>query len=170
MVIWKDVEGFEGLYKVSNDGVLISTHRHGAKGRVIKPQKTKGGAEEYSLSENGKVCRIYAHRLLAKCFIPNPENKPQVSHIDGNPTNNSLDNLEWVTPKENIQNVIKDGRFNNKGEKHTNSKLTDNEVLEIRDLYKHKIYKQRELGEMYGVSQRQVSVIVRNKARRVVEN
>ena len=169
MVIWKDVEGFEGLYRVSNEGVLVSTPRNGTKGGVVKRYKMANGYEEYHLFKDAKLTHIYVHRLLAKYFIPNPENKPHVNHIDGNPMNNSLNNLEWVTHKENIRHAAKIGRMKS-GEKHHNVKLTDREVLEIRDLYKHKIYNQRELGEIYGVFQTNISFIVRNKSRKVVKS
>lgn len=170
MVIWKDVEGFEGLYKVSNEGVLISTPRQGTKGGIVKWHKTKYGYAQYHLHRDCGLRKEYVHRLLAKHFIPNPENKPYINHIDGNPLNNSLDNLEWVTQKENVHHAIETGLFITKGEKSYNAKLKDTEVLEIRDLYKHKIYNQRELGEIYGVHQTNVSCIILNKTREVLGN
>ena len=169
MVIWKDVEGFEGLYRVSNEGVLVSTPRFGTYGGVMKPYKLNSGYEMYRLYKDGKTYCELAHRLLAKHFIPNLENKPCVNHIDGNRVNNSLENLEWVTQKENIQHAIRTGLMNNRGESHPNVKLTDQEVLEIRDLYINKIYNQRELGETYGVSRSHVSAIVLNNKRKVAE-
>lgn len=168
MVIWKDVEGFEGLYKVSNEGVLVSTPRKGTKGGVVKPCNVHGGYLMYRLCKKGKIHRELAHRLLANHFIPNLENKPYINHIDGNPINNTLDNLEWVTQKENVQHAIKMGLVTNMGETHYQVKLTDGEVLEIRDLYKHKIYNQRELGEIYGVGQANVSSIILNRTRKAV--
>ena len=170
MVIWKDVEGFEGLYRVSNEGVLISTPQLGVKGRVKKRSKMSNGYEKYYLYKNGKETQMSVHRLLAKHFIPNPENKPYINHIDGNPLNNALDNLEWVTHSENVQHAVRTGLFNNKGENHPLSKLTDREVLEIRDLYKHRIFKQWEIGEIYGVGRSNIGFIVRNKTRKAVEN
>ena len=170
LVIWKDVEGFEGLYRVSNEGVLVSTPRQGTKGGVVKRHKMKRGYEEYHLFKDCKLQHEYVHQLLAKHFIPNPEDKPYINHIDGNPLNNALDNLEWVTHLENVQHAVRIGLFNNKGENHPLSKLTDREVLEIRDLYKHRIFKQWEIGEIYGVGRSNIGFIVRNKSRKVVEN
>lgn len=167
MVIWKDVEGFEGLYKVSSEGVLVGTPRQGTKGGVVKRYKMKNGYEEYHLYKDDKLHHEYAHRLLARYFIPNPENKPHVNHIDGDPTNNSLDNLEWVTHLENVQHAVRTGLFNHKGENHPGVKLTDQEVLEIRDLYKHRVFKQREIGELYGVARTTISSIVQNRIRKV---
>lgn len=170
MVIWKDVEGFEGLYRVSNEGVLVSLPRFGTKGGVKKPNKMKRGYERYNLSKDGKRYRILAHRLLAEHFIPNPENKPYVNHIDGNPSNNALDNLEWVTHLENVQHAIRTGLTNNKGVNHPRAKLTDKEVLEIRDLYKHRVFKQWEIGEIYGAPTPTIGSIIQNRNRKVVEN
>lgn len=62
-----------------------------------------------TLTENGQQKHLYVHRLLAEAFIPNPENKPQINHIDGNPSNNDLDNLEWVTAQENVQHAYDTG-------------------------------------------------------------
>lgn len=165
LVIWKDVEGFEGLYKVSSEGVLVSLPRCGTKGGVIKRFKTNRGYEIYTISKNGKPYHKSVHRLFAQHFIPNPKNKLYVNHIDGNPLNNTLDNLEWVTQSENVLHAIKTGLFNSVGENNSQAKLTDQEVLEIRDLYKHKIYNQRELGEIYGVFQTNISSIVRHQTR-----
>lgn len=170
MVIWKDVEGFEGLYKVSNEGVVISTPRQGSRGGVTKYYKMSHGYYEYLLCKDGKMYHVMAHRLLAKHFIPNPDNKPCVNHIDGDRNNNSLENLEWVTYKENTQHAVRSGLFNNKGENNPKTKLTDKEIYQIRDLHKHKVYNQKELAEIYGTCRSNVSYIVRNKTRKVAGN
>ena len=169
MVIWKDVEGFEGLYQVSSEGVLISLPRCGTKGGVMKRRKTNRGYEIYTICKNNKPYHKSVHRLFAQHFIPNPENKPYINHIDGNPLNNTLDNLEWVTQSENVLHALEMGLAYTVGENNPQAKLTDKEVLEIRDLYKHKIYTQREIGGMYGVSHTHVSAIVLNQTRKVVE-
>ena len=71
---------------------------------------SRDGRYKYiSYSENGRQKHIAVHRLLGKAFIPNPENKPQINHIDGNPRNNSLDNLEWVTAQENVSHAYETG-------------------------------------------------------------
>ena len=93
-----------------------------------------------------------------------------MNHIDGNPSNNTLVNLEWATQLENIQHAIRTGLMNNKGENHYGVKLTDREVLEIRDLYKHRIFKQREIGEIYGAPKSTIGSIIQNRNRKVVEN
>ena len=104
--IWKDVESYEGLYRVSNYGVVISHKKNVPV--VLKPWIHQGYAHvELFMKNKGKINKV--HRLVAKAFIPNPENKPQVNHIDGNKMNNELDNLEWSTPQENIDHAYSIG-------------------------------------------------------------
>ena len=170
MAIWKDVKGFEGLYKVSNEGVLVGTPRKGTKGGIVKQYKMNHGYMEYHLYKNNELTRICVHRLLATHFIPNPDNKPCVNHIDGNRANNSLENLEWVTYKENSEHAVRTGLFNHRGENHSGAKLTDQEVREIRDLHKHKIYKQVDIATLYGTSNATVSRIVLNRFRKAAGN
>ena len=117
--IWKDIEGYEGIYKISNLGKVKSLSReykHNMFGRktVIKTSKEKiltininQGYEHVVLCKNGKFKQKLLHRLLAKAFIPNPEDKLNINHIDGNGLNNSLENLEWSTQKENVRHAIK---------------------------------------------------------------
>lgn len=75
----------------------------------LKPQVHNKGYLRVYLSKNGKVSKKYIHRLVAETFIPNPNNLPQVNHIDGNKKNNNVNNLEWVTSKENIIHAFKTG-------------------------------------------------------------
>ena len=170
MVIWKDVEGFEGIYKISNEGVVVGTPRRGAKGGPIKRFETTNGYEHYHLYKDGKLTQMYVHRMLAIHLIPNPENKPCVNHIDGNRMNNSLDNLEWVTYAENNEHAVRTGLVTNVGENHTKAKLTDQEVREIRDLNRYKIYKHREIGEIYGVPRGTITSIVLYRTRKAAGN
>ena len=101
MEIWKDIKGYEGLYKVSNYGNVKSlNYNHTGKERLLKPK-----IETYyriTLSNYGVVKLYLIHRLVAEAFIPNPDNLPQVNHKDENKHNNHVYNLEWCTNKYNL--------------------------------------------------------------------
>ena len=104
---WKNVEGYNGLYKISNTGRIVSYKK--GKPYELAPYSNNRGYLAIGLSD-GLVRRRYTmHKLVARHFIPNPENKPQVNHKDGDKHNNHVDNLEWVTQSENIQHSYKIG-------------------------------------------------------------
>ena len=85
MEIWKDVKDYEGRYKISNLGKIKSFY---GKEKLLKPKKNHGGYLEVLLYKNNKNRLHRVHRLVAEAFIPNPENKPEVNHKDGNKLNN----------------------------------------------------------------------------------
>lgn len=108
--IWKPIKGYEGYYEVSNRGNVKSLSRqikirNGKdalkKEKILKLQKTKNGYLSVMLSKERTFLGFYVHRLVARAFIPNPENKPQIDHIDGSRDNNNVNNLRWCTAKEN---------------------------------------------------------------------
>ena len=108
--IWKDVVGYEGHYQVSNLGNVKSLHyKHQNFPQVLKPKISYDGYLRVNLAKDGTVKTINIHLLVAKHFIPNPDNKPQINHINGDKNNNSVSNLEWVTGKENIRHAIDTG-------------------------------------------------------------
>lgn len=108
--IWKDIEGFEGLYQVSNWGRVYSlggrtmgrmNNRYKNKPRIIKSYM-RNGYEHVLLKKEGKQFHYKIHRLVAIAFIPNPNNYPFVNHKDENKLNNNVENLEWCTAKYNL--------------------------------------------------------------------
>lgn len=121
--IWKDIKGYENYYQVSNFGRVRSLDREVnaniknnkkviKKGKILKCAKDTDGYNTITLSiynkkRNRKICR-----LVAETFIPNPNNLPQVNHIDGNKSNDNIENLEWVTASENIIHAVKTGLIN----------------------------------------------------------
>lgn len=99
---WKDIEGYEGLYAVSNLGNVKNT----MKNQVLKLETVRRGYKAVYLQKNGHRKHCYVHILVANAFVPNPENCPLVNHKDENPANNSAENLEWCTYQYN--NTYKD--------------------------------------------------------------
>lgn len=115
--IWENIKGYEALYAVSNFGRVKTwtkiTPRNIKILEGIKSQEIQGiGYRHVHLCKNGKRENFLTHRLVAVHFIPNPENKPEVNHIDSDPSNNHVDNLEWVTASENMKHHYKSGRSN----------------------------------------------------------
>ena len=100
--IWRDIEGYEGYYMVSNLGNVksLNYHRTG-KERLLKPRKDKGGYLRVALCKDGKEKDYYVHRLAANAFLENSKNLPQVNHIDQNKENNCINNLEFCSSKYN---------------------------------------------------------------------
>lgn len=141
------------------------------QGNVINERNNK--PITWSVSEQG-YARVFlhskgirkcynVHRLVAESFIPKTIELNVVNHIDGNKLNNSVSNLEWVTNKENLEHAHKTGLVNNKGEKHPNSKLTWEEVRDIR-LRASEGEMQKNLMREYGCSRATISQIVNNKS------
>lgn len=105
--IWRAIPGFEGHYTVSSFGNVRSVKRD----LILKPQKINSGYLVVRLRLPGSRKAITVHRLVALVFIPNPGNKPEVNHDDGDKTNNSVSNLFWATEKENYAHAIATGLF-----------------------------------------------------------
>lgn len=103
--IWKDIKGYEGKYQVSNLGRIRSLYYHNAKGvkrdGFLKPGTDCKGYLRCALSMNNNLVTFKVHRLVAKAFLPNPYNLPQVNHINGNKQDNRVENLEWVNNSTN---------------------------------------------------------------------
>lgn len=104
----KDIKGYEGLYAVTSCGKVWSYRRK----KFLSPSHDQGGYLMVNLSVGGKVKTQYIHRLVAEAYIPNPEGKPQVDHLDEVKEHNNIQNLTWATPGEN-------SRRSNTGRKRT---------------------------------------------------
>lgn len=173
--IWKDIEGFENMYQVSNLGKVKSLPRTilrkdgkklQIKEQILKGSKDTKGYIQVELKKDGKRNIKVIHRLVANAFISNKDNKEQVNHIDGNKENNCISNLEWVTCQENIQHAWKNNlNVANYGEKHPNHKLTEEQVKYIKENYKprDKEYGARALARKFNVSTGPIQNILSGK-------
>ena len=108
--IWRNVVGYEGLYQVSSFGRVKSFYGIGE--RLLTPSANKSGYQYTVLTDKNKIrnsCKV--HTLVARTFLPNPENKPVVHHRDSNRANNRVSNLEWVTHRENTAYAVQNGSY-----------------------------------------------------------
>lgn len=169
---WKDVVGYNGLYKVSNKGRIKSLYRvimrsNGVR-QTIKEKICKekilidGGYYVVSLSKNKKGKWVKVHQLVAKAFIPNPENKKEIDHINTIKIDNRVENLQWATRKENANNPLT--RLKNSissKNKKCNVKLKQNDIIEIKKCLSENNYRgiQTELAKQFNISISQINRI-----------
>jgi len=156
---WSSIEGFPG-YEISTLGRVKSFRRHDA-GRVLKTWKSPRGYINVTLFLNGKRKPSLLHRLIGKAFVPNPDNKPEINHLNGIKDDNRTENLEWVTASENVQHGFDTGLTSKAfGEKNGNAKLTESEVRQIKQL---KGQTQQNIADMFGTSQGNIGRILRGE-------
>lgn len=174
--IWKDIPGFEGLYQVSSHGRVRSldtfkkVYRFGVpylrkkKGRILKPVKHTNG---YLVVQLGRGNRRFVHRLVAEAFIENPEHKPAINHKNGIKTDNTVENLEWVTYSENQIHAKRTGLAPT-GEAHPQAKLSNKAVLFIKENYKpfHPLFGAKPLAEKFGVDKSTICEIAKGIKRK----
>jgi len=154
--IWKNIKGFEN-YLISNFGKVKRLDNH----KELKP-RIHNSYQRIALYKDGKQFNFFVHRLILMNFIGQIPNLV-CNHKNGIKTDNRLENLEWVTIKENIHHAINTGLKSKipKGENHANSKLNWSIVNEIRENKNN--YSQRFMSQKYGVCNQLISQIVNNK-------
>lgn len=140
--IWKDIPGYEGYYQASNLGNIRSLSRivryknSGIRkypGKRLSAEKMKDNYQRVVLMKEGVKTKFRIHRLVAMAFIPNLNNKPFINHIDGNKSNNVVDNLEWCTASENIVHADKHGLRNMSN--YTSSRSKKIQCLETGEIF-----------------------------------
>lgn len=153
--IWKDVVGFEGLYQVSN----LARIKVVGKEYIMIQNNDKPNFMGYNLvtlKKNNTRKTIRVHRLVAIAFIPNPENKPQVNHINAIKTDNRVENLEWATASENSIHATKLGL-------NPLAKLSHIEVLEARRIFNEVKITKVKLSEMFGLTPAGMGYVINKK-------
>ena len=154
--IFKDIQGYEGLYQVSNLGNVKSFNYGFAK--ILKPGKSTSGYLQVYLCKNKIKKQSQIHRLVALSFIENPNEKSDVNHINGIKTDNRIENLEWVTRSENIMHAYNVGLIKI-GENHNSAKLKEVQVISIKlDNRSHS-----KIAHDYNVSRKLISKIKSGK-------
>ena len=162
--IWRDVVGYEGLYMVSDMGRVKSFYGIGEK--LLTPSINRGGYAFVVLTDINKVRKsLKVHTLVARAFLPNPENKPVVHHKDSNRSNNRLENLQWVTHQENSTYAVQKGSYDKEsGCNSPYSKLTEDNVRYIRSHYipRHRKFGANALSRKFNVSQSSILNVIHN--------
>lgn len=167
MEVWKDIIGYEGLYQVSNFGRVKSLQRKasGRKNivneRMLKPQ-FNGEYYHFGISKNGIQKIVLIHRIVASHFIPNPENKPEVNHLNGDKSCNEDWNLAWATEKENCKHAREvlnkkpgTGIWNQR-------KLTEAMVVDILAMY-NTGSSQVEIAKNYNITKRNINDVIKRR-------
>ena len=162
--VWKDIIGWEGIFKISNKGRARSVDRivyfphiycsdeisRHITGRILKLISTVRGYSEIRARLHGKNVHIPIHVSVLEAFIcPRPEGL-ETNHKNGIKTDNRVENLEWVTHKENTQHAFDIGLSSNRGIRGRN-KLVDDDIYKIRKMLKEKKFTHKEIGEKFGV-------------------
>ncbi|CCV12899.1 NUMOD4 domain-containing protein [Mesorhizobium sp. STM 4661] len=131
-----DIIGYEGRYAITNDGRVWSYPRQGTKGGWLKPGVTDDGYLYVNLAtariDGRHYCTFYVSRLVAETFVPNPDDLPEVAHLDHVRTNNHFENLLWTTHKDNLLQSYAAGNYDRRGTKNSRNVLTEDQVRNIR--------------------------------------
>jgi DNA-binding transcriptional regulator YiaG len=159
--IWKDIPGYEDLYRASNHGRVRSLDRHTKwgnleyikKGRILKNRINADGYIKVGLHKDNKQKTYGAHVLVLMAFDRIPKDNEECNHKDGIKSNNFRSNLEWMTHKENCDHRDNILNKHNRGERQGSHKLTEKDVKEIKSLLREEKLSQRKIAKLYNVSQ-----------------
>lgn len=166
--IWRPIKNFEGLYEVSNCGRVKSLSKTWVGGRGVIRSKdetflklSNNNSKKYyraGLSKNGKCKWFSVHRLVLSAFSENVNNLPEINHIDGNKSNNNLDNLEWISVSDNTKHAFRLKLRDNTGINCPSHKLNEDDIREIRS----STLPVRKLAEKYNVNRNNIYYIKKN--------
>lgn len=157
--IWVPITGYEQDYQVSNMGRIYSLRFICIMFQSVR----QDNGRSVKLQKDGVHIKSHkVHRLVAKEFVPNPDNKPEVDHIDNNPSNNIYTNLQWGTRGDQIKWAYERGRDRKGGERAVTAKLTNEQVRELRQKYKNGV-RFFELKKQYSISESSLSSIIKNR-------
>ena len=155
---WRSIEGYEGIYDVSDDGRVYSIRSK----REMSQNLRRGYPSVYFRDLNGVGTQHVVHGLVSRAFLgPRPDGY-QVNHKDGNKSNNHVSNLEYVTHSENMKHAFRNGLQSNVGENHSRHRLTEEDIKRAFSLIAAGV-KQVEIGRLLGVSQSHIAHIKRRK-------
>lgn len=172
MIEWRDIPGYEGTYQVSNTGLVRSLTRtityctgkaYTLKGHLMSLAVDRNGYRTLILRVKNNPKRFWVHRLVAMAFLKDYSDSLVVNHLDGNPLNNCIENLEMCTSKQNMEHARRTGLMDDYGEKSVLSKLTNAQAEEIRKRYKNSIVTYKELAEEFGVCAQTICNIINYK-------
>jgi len=168
---WREIAGTEGNFEVSDRGRVRNIDYISPKGRRIKAKikklyREKNGYLRVRITVDGEGKMCYVHRLVAGAFIHNPDPKGNTYtlHGDDNPSNNYVSNLRWGSQQHNMNDKVERGRgVYVKGEKHGKAKLTEKDVIIIKEMLESGEYTQKGIGKKFGVSNQIISYIKTGK-------
>jgi len=150
----RPIKGYEAIYSIDENGKVWSWQ----SSRFLKPGLDTAGYYQVSFTRDKKAKMFKLHRLLMLTFKPTDKIGVEVNHIDGVKTNNNLDNLEWVSHRDNVLHSMRNGL-------QRSIKLSKDSVIKIRELKKTGGYNNRQLAEMFGISREHARDICLNKTR-----
>jgi len=167
--IWQPIIGYEGSYEISNT-VKIKSMKYISSGKIIEGDTTRKNERRVVLCKNGNQKRFLIHRLVGVAFILNPDNKPEINHIDGDRSNNHVTNLEWATRSENELHAYRTGlKTPTRNERSGHCRLSCQDVRDIRNMYKPKAVSQQKIADIYKVSREHIRDIINYKERKFVD-